>query len=557
MQKLLIILFMLSPLSQLKAQNYDALTDSAVHIVWKAKDSIQQRKALNLFEQAFKLYPSEIEDYSRYVASVSAGKLFELDKAFMYLNVLMKNSERNPEVWKRVVGKFYQTDYPNLLNDPRWKELTAIAVAKKALFFKRLEEDQKEFQSGGITDVVFNKSETGKAVYLKIKNFNNFSAKKQTTYSIKFKVTDSLNTAYFVNLPKDYNPKRKYALLFFLHGGVQGSLFVDYISESVMNGWNRFLTKYAALHQVIMVYPQGSKKYNWMGPDDGFFMVPAILKQIKQSINIDDDKVFVTGHSNGATGSFSYLMKEQNPFAGFYGFNTQPKVRTGGTFIKNILNRSYFNVSTDEDYYYPPGANDSLNVIMKRLGADYLDHRYNGFPHWFPAFAESEPAHQLLFADLTIRKRNPFHQDIYWECDNVKYGKADWIQIDQLDTLGKTPVWHDRPNFNILKLLSYNKQDSLISKDTVLKAFNFPRRSAAVKGYFKNNEFHLETSAVKSLTVFISPEMVDMAKPVIIYINGVKKAQKRPAYNKQVLIDDFNKTYDRKAVWVDQIKITI
>lgn len=112
-----------------------------------------------------------------------------------------------------------------------------------------------------------------------------------------------------------------------------------------------------------------------MGPDDGFFMIPEILKEIKQTINVNDDKVFISGHSNGATGSFSYLMKQQSPFAGFYGFNTQPKVRTGGTFIRNIANRSYFNISTDEDYYFPPAANDSLNVIMTNLKADYQDHR--------------------------------------------------------------------------------------------------------------------------------------------------------------------------------------
>lgn len=53
------------------------------------------------------------------------------------------------------------------------------------------------------------------------------------------------------------------------------------------------------------------------------------------------------------------------------------------------------------------------------------------------------------------------------------------------------------------------------------------------------------------------PGMVDMNKPVIVYINGIKRAQKRPAYNKQVLIDNFNKNMDRKAVWVDQIRISI
>lgn len=555
MRKYLFILPLLILSCQINAQSYTELTDSALHVMWKAKDTLAKRNALNLYEQAFKLYPSEIENTGRYKAAVLSAGLLEIDKAFEYLGPVAKSDTESDHGWENILD--YGDEYKSLHNDPRWKELVTAAQIDKKVFLEKIAHRQAEFERGGLRKIIFAKKDGGEATYQKVKNFNAFPLKKEDGYSIKFKVTDSLNTSYFVRLPKNYNPKKSYPILFFLHGAVAYNGFSEYQDSSVGDDWNRYYTKYAALHDVIMVYPSGSKKYNWMTPDDGFFMVPSMLGEIKRSINIDDDKVFITGHSNGATGSFSYLMKQQSPFAGFYGFNTQPKVRTGGTFIKNILNRSYFNVSTDQDYYYPPGANDSLNVLMKKIGADYLDHRYNGFPHWFPQFDESEPVYPLLFADLAARKRNPFHPQIYWECDDVKYGKADWLEITQLDTLGKKADWHQQINFDILKLLSYDKEENLVAKDTITKAFKFPRKSGAVKGYFKNNEFHLQTSAVKSLTVYISPEMVDMAKPVIIYINGVKKAGKKPAYNKSFIIDNFNRTYDRKAVWVDRIDITI
>jgi hypothetical protein len=51
--------------------------------------------------------------------------------------------------------------------------------------------------------------------------------------------------------------------------------------------------------------------------------------------------------------------------------------------------------------------------------------------------------------------------------------------------------------------------------------------------------------------------MVDMTKPVTVYINGIKKAAKMPVYNKEFIINNFNQTYDRKAVWVDHIDIVI
>jgi len=555
MRKYLLLIPFLLLAMQLNAQTYTDLTDSASHVMKKAKDTIGKGTALNLYEKAFKLYPKEIGNKERNDAAILAGDLSQLDKAFEYFSPVAKSGTKYIRGWEYIID--YGDEYKSLHQDRRWQQLVAAAQIEKRVFFKKIAGQQSEFEHGGLTEIIFNKADGAKATYQKIKNFNAFPKKREVGYSIKFKVTDSLNTSYFVGLPKNYNPKRRYPVLFFLHGGVAYSDFSAYQDSTIGNGWNRYYTKYAAMHEVIMVYPSGSNKYNWMTSDAGFFMVPAILREIKRSVNIDDDKVFITGHSNGATGSFSYLMKQQSPFAGFYGFNTQPKIRTGGTFIKNILNRSYFNVSTDQDYYYPPGANDTLNVLMKKLGADYLDHRYNGFPHWFPEFDESEPVYSLLFADLAARKRSPFHPNIYWECDDVKYGKTDWLEITQLDTGSKLADWHQRINFDILKLLSYDNNDNLVTKDTLVKAFKFPRKSGAVKGYFKNNEFHLETSAVKSATVFISPDMVDMTKPVTVYINGIKKAAKMPVYNKEFIINNFNQTYDRKAVWVDHIDIVI
>jgi len=557
MKRNLFLLLILFPSVRLKAQSYKKLTDSALHIMWDAKDTVGYRKALNLYEKAFLLYPKDVNEIGFYKAAVLSGELKENDKAFNFLNKLLAVNTSKNTTWNSLTSEYTKEEYANLLTDKRWPVIVGKAQKLKNDFFKNLSDKQREFQEGGLHNISFKKTEDGKSIYKKIKNFNAFTSKVDSKYSIKFKVTDSLNTSYFVSLPKGYNPKKSYTLLFFLHGAVQYNNFTDFQTEDVMGGWNRFYTKYAALDNVIMVYPNGSKKYNWMNPDDGFFMIPAILKEIKQSINIDDDKIFITGHSNGATGSFSYLMKQQSPFAGFYGFNTQPKVRNGGTFLRNIANRSYFNVSTDEDYYYPPNANDSLNVIMTDLIADYQDHRYIGWPHWFPQFDESEPVYPMIFRDISGRKRNSFQPTIYWECDDVKYGKADWVQINQLDTPGKSAPWKTDLNFNISKLLAYDTNKNLITKDTLLKAFSFPRKSGAVKASFSNNEFHLETSNVKSLSILISPEMVDVNKPVTVFVDGVKKLEEKVKYNRDFLIKNFKETMDRKAIWINKINITL
>jgi len=556
MKKHFIIALIFIVAVQAKAQTYAKLADSALRIMWDAKDTLGYRQSLNVYQKAFKLYPQKVNALGLYKAAVLAGELNETDKAFAYLEQLLSINSDITTTWSSLTSRYVQSEYKNLLGDKRWPIIVKKAQQMKAAFLTNLKDKQEEFEMGGLKQFDFTKVKNGKQAYQLIKSYQGFQQKKSVNYSIKFRVADSAYTSYFVSLPSNYNPKKSYPVLFFLHGAVQGNSLAEYQNETILGDWNRYYTKYAALNEVIMVYPKGSKKYNWMNPDEGFFMIPAMLKEIKQAINVDDNKVFITGHSNGATGSFSYLMKQQSPFAGFYGFNTQPKVRTGGTFIRNIANRSYFNISTDEDYYFPPDANDSLNVIMRNIKADYQDHRYNGWPHWFPQFDESESVYPMIFKDIASRNRNAFKPNIYWECDDLKYGRADWVQINQLDTLTQPAPWQQNINFNIYKLLSY-KKDSLVTTDTLVKAFNFPRKSGVVKGSYQNNVFRLETSAVKTITVFIAPEMVDMNRPIVVYVNGVKKISRKPVYNKELIITGFKDTYDRKVIWVDELKIDL
>ena len=540
------------------AQNtYSELSSKAIKIV-RTKDSTNYKTALNLFEKAFKESPDSIDDSGLYYASIVAADLRDYDKAFKYLSPLAK-LERDDEGypgWSYILDEYAKKDYKNLMNDKRWSSLKQKALIDKKMFFKKLNTAQKEFFK--TSNINLTKLTNAKKLYKTIKDYNPYLQKKLRDYSISFKINDSTNTSYLVHLPKNYNPNKKYPVLIFLHGAVRFTTLSNYqIAKKDLGNWNRFYTKYATLNDVILVFPSANKEYNWMTPDNGFFMVPEIVRQIKKTININDNKVFISGHSNGATGSFSYAMKQPTQFAGFYGFNTQPKVYTGGTFIENILNRSFINFSTDQDYYYPPNANNSLDSLMKSINADYKDYRYKGFPHWFPEFDESEPAYKILFSDLMKRKRIPFPQKINWEFDDNKYGNIDWLTNIKLDTLRQNKTWQKPLNFEINKWLEYDKNDRLVSVNVNEKAFDFPRKSGKIIAAFENNIFKIKTSRIKSFTISISPEMVNLKKKIKIYINGKLYFNKKIKYNREFMLQNFEKNHDRIQIWINYIDLKV
>lgn len=539
-------------------ETYTELTRKALEKMWDSQGKFLLKKsgyreALKQYQDAFKIYPDSIDELGLYKASVLAGKIRANDIAFSHLNQLLELDI--PKNWSYIISDYPHTEYKNLLKDPRWKDIEQKARIRKRKFYENLKQIETEFYA--VDTPTIDKVRGLKQLYESLKEKAVYKEKQKRNYSISFSINPTTQTSFFIHLPENYSPQKRYPLLIILHGAVTSNLLTNSQDEGVLEDWNRFYTKYANQNGVILVFPKGSGEYNWMYPDDGFYINPEIVRRIKKSINVNDNKVFVTGHSNGGTGSFSYLMKAPTQFAGCYGFNTYPKVFTGGTFIKNLRNRSFINFSTDLDYYYPPQANDKLSNIMDSLRLDYQDYRFNGFPHWFPEFDESEQAYKILFENLMSRERNPFPRKIYWEIDDLKYGKIDWLKINKTDLSQPKKDWHKEVNFPIKKWLSYNRKDELISKTVNKKAFDFPKKSAAVKAEFENNTFKINCSRVKELVLYISPEMVDLENKVKVYIEDKLYFNEKIEYDKDFMLDNFEKNRDRVQIWVNSIKIKI
>ncbi|MDO4790076.1 MAG: alpha/beta hydrolase-fold protein [Porphyromonas sp.] len=539
-------------------QGYNVLIEQASELMYDNADSAKYRKAMQLFDDAFRLYPDSVNVKGLYHASVLAGRLNLKDRAFSLINRMnaCEKDDFGLPGWTTIYwDKEIEKEYPNLIGDTRWSEMLKDVERRKALFDKRLALSQKEFFASEYTAP--NLSVSSQELYKYLQDGKGYLPKKERNYSIKFRINDSTLTSYYVHLPADYSPKQSYPLLVVLHGAVRNNSLLEFLtSEICLEGFNRFYTKYANQHGVILLIPQGSKEYNWMMPDKGFFMVPSMVREVKKALNVDDDRVFVSGHSNGATGSFSYLMKQPTIFAGFYGFNTLPKVRTGGTFAENILNRSFLSFSTDQDYYYPPNANDSMNELMSKLGADYKDVRTKGFPHWFPMFDESEPCFRLLFEDLIQRQRNPYPSKLTWEYDDEQYNEVDWLSDIRMDTIAPRADWHKDLNFDITEWQKYDDNEVLQTIKVEEKAFQFPRKSAKIRAEYEKNTFRIETSCVKSFRINISPKMIDTKKPVTVVVNGKRVFRRKVGYDKNYLLRQIEKQ-DRKQVWISGIDIRI
>lgn len=375
------------------------------------------------------------------------------------------------------------------------------------------------------------------------------------------KLADTLEFPYLIQLPFNFDPGKTYPLVVVLHGAVRYQTQRRDVADSVTA--NRFFgelfMKQAAESGFIAVFPYSTNRYNWMMPDDGFELVPELVREVKHLYSIDDSRVHVTGHSNGATGAFSYLMKQPGLFAGFSGLNNRPQVRTGGTFFRNALNRSFYNVATDYDYYFPFEGHRAVSSLAQKWGIDWQNQEITGHrSHGDLIRAKDSVAHQVygqLFDYMSDQVRNPFKNSLYWECDDTKHGRCDWLEIVKLDTAARAASWQDPVNATVTGWRDVMKPEIML--DSVSRAFEFPRQSGAVQATYAGNRFDLKTSRVGKIRIYLSPEMIDLKQNVRVAINGRTVFNGPVEMDRSLMLNQYRREMDQQAVWINTLELTV
>ncbi|GAB3805451.1 hypothetical protein GCM10028819_38720 [Spirosoma humi] len=512
--------------------------------------------------------------------ALKAGEADPKEKFWRYLNAADfasrdKNAELAIHYASLVVDSdmatnaYFGKSFDWLRDDPRWKQLMSkVALARERERQQRIQANlpfrsyQKELVAQTNQQLAsWAKTASARQLYQQFQKApptHTYSRTGQYQYAW-LRLTDSLEFPYLVQLPPHFDAAKRYPLVVVLHGAVSRQTTLPDVADSTTAFFGRLFMEQAAQSDLIAVFPYSTRRYNWMVPDDGFEIVPELVREIKHMYSIDDRRVYVTGHSNGATGAFSYLMKQPSLFAGFSGINNRPQVRTGGSFLKNATNRSFYNVATDYDYYFPLEGHRSLTNLAKTLGIDWQNqevagHRNHGFLISAKDSTTTE-VYRRLFAHMLTKQRNPFQATLYWECDDVQHGRCDWLDITELDTLPTKANQALPLNVSVRGWRSVN--DPSVVLDSTSQAFVFPRQSGAVQGRYARNQFDLTTSKVGSLTIYLSPEMVDFSKPLKVVINGKRVYNGPVQYNRAFLLAQFDKELDHQALWVNRLTFQV
>lgn len=245
---------------------------------------------------------------------------------------------------------------------------------------------------------------------------------------LRNKCIDGIERPFAVYVPKAYDRAEEYALVVYLHGLVGRSNIMTEKEIREELDWIRFKDN-AEKNNYILLFPVANADAMWWD-ETGTANVLSQIKFVKTHYNINDNAVFMTGFSDGASGSFYFAMCYPDLFAGFIPLNGHMGVASidGGieTYAQNMFNRPLQVINTDIDDLYPDVEMREMNRLAIKAGADINYRTYTGIGHDFD-YADRE---MPVIEDFIENTRRPdFANHVVWYTDSEIRSGCDWLRV--------------------------------------------------------------------------------------------------------------------------------
>lgn len=321
---------------------------------------------------------------------------------------------------------------------------------------------------------------------------------------------------YVVLVPEDYDPRTAYPVEFNLHGGI--SRPKPEPGESVWrNGYDQLREPGR-----IVVLPTAWDEALWWF-DNQADNIPAILHKLKQTYHVDDNRVTLSGVSDGGTGSYFFAFLQPTEWAAFLPYignlavlrNPAAQVSYPLSF-DNLAGKPLYIVNGENDPLYPARLIQPYIDLMARAN---VEHIYKVIPEgghntrWLPA---ERPAIERFKADHV---RDPLPDRVQWATDRTdRYTRNHWLRIDSLSEPGQ------------------------------------PGRVIVER---KGNVFQVTSFGVRQFTLLLSPEEVDFAQPVQVVVNGTGVLARVVEASEQTLLKWALQDRDRTMLFAAELPVSV
>jgi predicted peptidase len=212
---------------------------------------------------------------------------------------------------------------------------------------------------------------------------------------------------YAIYVPRGYDPSRPWPLILFLHGSGESGTdgvrpIIQGIGSAILWGSERW--------PAIVIFPQKPTQDSEWEQHEAAVM--AILASVRRTYTIDDDRIYLTGLSQGGHGTWVLGARHRELWAALVsvcGYATPPSrpsrpdlppayVGTAADLAPAIGDVPFWIFHGDADDVVPPEQAQAMAIALAALGHPPKLTIYPGVNHnsWDRAYAEEDLPRWLL-----------------------------------------------------------------------------------------------------------------------------------------------------------------
>ena len=254
---------------------------------------------------------------------------------------------------------------------------------------------------------------------------------------------DGLDHEYAFVVPESYDPSRPMQVRFQLHGGIARARppALDRVrTDQLPSGVDE-----------IVVFPIGWVRSLWWSATQADNLA-RILDRLKRRYNVDENRVYLTGTSDGGAGVYYMAFRDTTQWSSFLPLIgdmmvlASPEVRADGEIYPgNAVNKPLYVVNTGRDRLYPAHVTQIYVDHLHRLGGVVTFRVYPELDRSTDWWANERPEFESFVHD---HPRDPLPDKISWQTERVdRFNRAHWLVID---SLGAVASENRLPDTNLL-----------------------------------------------------------------------------------------------------------
>lgn len=246
--------------------------------------------------------------------------------------------------------------------------------------------------------------------------------KRTTPYDVKVVFqkhtyeSDGYILPYLLYIPKAYDCGERYPMMVFLHGaGERGN---DNQAQLVHGLQTMFNDPTSPVYDSIIIVPQCPTTSQWVltpwaNGNYSIYNTPesrelecvcAVMDEIRDCYNVDDDRVYITGISMGGFGTWDMLARHGARFAA-----GMPVCGGGDPSYAKLLKRIPIRTfHGSEDDAVPANGTRQMYAAIRREGGDLIDYtEFDGWGHgiWEMVYSDRGNIDWLFAQSREVRRK--------------------------------------------------------------------------------------------------------------------------------------------------------